>query len=94
MEEQVVQVHGEISYQHELAINTATRHEAAALLIARWLRLNSEEMSHGERLQYISALGRESDARDRAIERLGLNKDETPWAGVFDGTISQKGEKT
>ncbi len=86
-EAHVLEAHGRISYQHELAINSATRHEAAALLIARWLRLKSETMTHAERLSYITALARESDLRDKSIDRLNLDDDPQTLYGSLYGAV-------
>ena len=77
LESWTLQTHGQITVRHELCINSSTRHEISALLIARWLRLKFESMTHDERLKYVTALGRESDLRDRSVDRLNLDVDTT-----------------
>jgi hypothetical protein len=77
LESWTLQTHGKISVKHELAINSAARHEIAAMLINRWLRLRLETMTHDQRLKFVTALGRESDLRDRAVDRLNLDRDTT-----------------
>jgi hypothetical protein len=71
----VCEAHGEVDYKAALIIQSACRHEQAALLAQRWLRLSSETMSHGERLTYLQAIAAESDKRDRCIDRLRLTVD-------------------
>ncbi|NOY41576.1 MAG: hypothetical protein GXP26_07065 [Planctomycetes bacterium] len=65
----------EVDTRSALFIQSACRHEMAALLAQRWLRLSAETMSHGERLAYLQATASESDKRDRCVERLHLAKD-------------------
>src|SRR5438128_3636540 len=53
LERATTDVHGDVSLKAGLYINSALRHEQAALLAQRWLRLNGGSMSHGERLSYL-----------------------------------------
>jgi len=67
--------HGAVGWKEALFIQSACRHEQAAMLAQRWLRLECKNMSHTERLQYMTAIANESDKRDKCIERLKLDTD-------------------
>ncbi|MAT70667.1 MAG: hypothetical protein CMJ58_14210 [Planctomycetaceae bacterium] len=75
LEAVVIDAKGEVSFMDGAHINTASRHEQVALLAGRWLKLNAETMSHQERLQYLQAVARASEARDRALSALNLDRD-------------------
>lgn len=75
LEALTLQVHGMLGPKEELFIQSACRHEQAALLAQRWLRLKGDTMTHGERLQYLQAIAAESDKRDKCVERLKLDID-------------------
>ena len=75
LEKLVCEAHSTVDYKAALIIQSAARHEQAALLAQRWLRLSSDTMSHTERLTYLQAIASESDKRDRCIDRLKLDVD-------------------
>jgi hypothetical protein len=74
LEDEVLEVHGRVSLVHALAILTAMRWERHAVLAARWLRLEGEQMSPSDRLNYSREIARASAARDVAIKELGLTR--------------------
>lgn len=89
LEQETIQVHGKVSLGAELAINTACRFEATALLASRWLRLQGETMSAAERLSYLQAVGVASEKRDKAVDRLDLEKDtESLYGSLYGATVS------
>jgi len=73
LEALTMDVHGIVGAKEALLIQSSCRHEQAALLAQRWLRLEAHNMSHGERLQYLQAVAAESDKRDKCVERLNLD---------------------
>ena len=75
LETLVASVHGSIGSTADMFIQSACRHEQAALLAQRWLRLDAANMNHGERLAYLQAIASESDKRDKCVERLKLDRD-------------------
>lgn len=75
LEALVIECHGELDYKAQLIIQSACRHEQAALLAQRWLRISAETMSASERLQYLQAIANESDKRDKSISALKLDRD-------------------
>ncbi len=69
-----VEAHGELRPGHELAINTATRHEIVCRLAVRWLTEAKDKLSPTERLHFVSTMAKHSDLRDKAVERLRLEQ--------------------
>jgi hypothetical protein len=63
---------GQQSDATELTIQAALRHETTALLALRWLRLESEGMGIDTRLNLLATVAKATEARDRAIARLGI----------------------
>jgi hypothetical protein len=89
LEALVMEYHGELTFQSQLVIQSSCRHEQAALLAQRWLRLSAETMSHAERLSYLQAIANESDKRDRAIAMLRLDRDPQTLLGeLYSATTS------
>ena len=62
---------------------SAARHEGRALLAVRWLRERGQKMSDLERLAYLKEIGAATDARDRCLRALGLDKPVDPFAGLY-----------
>lgn len=73
-------------YQQALA-QSATRHETRALLASRWLRLHEKDLSHNDRLAFLKHVGDATDARDKCLQRMGLDKDNE--GNVFDALYSR-----
>ncbi|MBL9163124.1 MAG: hypothetical protein JNL18_10350 [Planctomycetaceae bacterium] len=73
LERAVVERHNELSLKHALLIQSACRHEQAALLAQRALRVDGDKMSVTDRLSYLTTIAAESDKRDRAVEKLNLD---------------------
>jgi cytosine/adenosine deaminase-related metal-dependent hydrolase len=61
-------------------INTATRWERTAQLLARWLRLRCDTMSDADRLAYATGIAKASECRDRAVRALNLDAEPDAWA--------------
>ncbi|HUY91387.1 MAG TPA: hypothetical protein VMV10_21795 [Pirellulales bacterium] len=95
LEAAVVTAHGEISLSMAHAVDTATRwfrHGQAALA---WLRQHEAEMSHDQRLSYSREIARAAAERDKAIERLRLDRDKTAidWSAFYARPMPQIGEQ-
>lgn len=81
LEDATVEVHGGISIPMAAAINTACRAETHAQLCARWLRREETNLDANQRLSYSAAIVKASEARDKAIDRLGIDKRQhDPWS--------------
>jgi hypothetical protein len=74
LEDHTYDTHGEVGLLHALAISTAVRWERHAALSARWLRLQGENMSDGDRLAYSRDVARASSERDKAVASLNLGQ--------------------
>lgn len=72
LEDAVVALRGEIAIVDAAAINTALRCERHALLCQKLLRDKWDELDHSERLSYSREITTASAARDKAIDRLGI----------------------
>ena len=77
LEAAVVAVHGEITLLAAARIQTAVRLETTCQLARRWLMEALSDLSEGERLAYLREIGRASIERDRVLQRLGLDANET-----------------
>jgi hypothetical protein len=74
IEQAVADVHGgSVSLYHAALIQTCIRWERHAMLIQRWLRLESDTMDAATRLAYSRDIARASAERDKALLTLGLN---------------------
>jgi hypothetical protein len=68
--------HGGVDLVQGGLILSATRHEARAGLLQRWLRDEGDSLPLADRLGLVREIGVATDARDRAVKALGL--DEAP----------------
>lgn len=75
LEAVVMEAKGKITFTDSCSINTAARWERHALLAGRWLNLHAETMNHDQRLAYSAAVGKASEARDKAIAALKLQQE-------------------
>lgn len=76
LEQRVGETHGgEVSLTKAALITTAARHEGRALLLSRYLALEGDGLKTLERMSLLDAIGRASDARDRVLEKLDLDRD-------------------
>jgi len=84
LESAVLAMHGEITPYHAALIQSATRHEARSMLAGRWLRLEGAKASLADRLSLLATVTNASDARDKCLEKLGLDKrpGANPWAAL------------
>ena len=77
LEQAVLEAHGEITLTMAHAIDTAARwfrHGQAALA---WLVDHEPDMDHAQRLAYSTAVAKAATERDRAVDRLVLDRDQT-----------------
>jgi hypothetical protein len=75
---------GEVSIVAAATIQSAVRHETVALLAARWLRQRAEAMTDADRLNYARAIAAASDARDKCIKTLGIERSKADvWAAIY-----------
>lgn len=72
VEAALVADHQVIDFTASCLVNRAARGEMAAGLAALWLRNASDELTHDQRLTYLTAIVRHTEARDRALTQLGL----------------------
>lgn len=80
LRETVAQDRGEIGVYHAALIQTACRHEARAQLLTRWLRkadAAGEKVGLLDRMAIMREIGAASDARDRSLRGLGLDRPNT-----------------
>lgn len=83
LEQAVVETHGSISLTHACLVATASRWERHAMLALRWLREQHAELTAAERLTYSREIATASANRDKAIERLRLDKEQSDWYGDY-----------
>jgi hypothetical protein len=75
VEQAVLALKGEISIVDAAAVNSILKWERHGLLAAHWLRKEADKLSAGDRLRFSEAIAKASDARDRNIRALGLDRD-------------------
>jgi hypothetical protein len=84
LEADVVQTHGMVSTTNAALIKSACLHEQHVLFCQRDLRALSPKITLSERLSLIAMISKETDARDRCIEKLKLDTDpQTIMAGLY-----------
>lgn len=66
--------HGGLMVAHKALIQSACRHEARAALVQYWLCERAKKMTDSDRLAYLREIGAASDARDRCLKALGLDR--------------------
>ena len=81
LENSVQDKEGEICLYNAALIQSSIRHEARAQLLTRWLRkpgkgsdAKQPGLSFMERLAVLREIGSASDARDKCLQRLGLDQ--------------------
>lgn len=84
LEKAVAATHGEVSLPHAALVTTICRHEGRALLFSRYLALEGDGIKLAERVSILEAIGRATDARDKAIKALDLaaSGDTDPWRQI------------
>jgi len=75
VEDAVLAAKGEIGIVDAAAINSILKWERHGLLAAHWLRHEADKLSPGDRLRFSEAIAKASDARDKSIRSLGLDRD-------------------
>jgi hypothetical protein len=88
LEAAAVDRYGELTLKAALLIQSVCRHEQAALLAQRWLRIHGDKMNHSEKLTYLTTVASESDRRDRAVDKLALDPAET--GSILDSLYGPK----
>ena len=80
LEQAVMQAKGEVNLLDAASIQTAVKWERHGELALRWLRLEGDTLKPTERLQFSREIARASAERDKALQALGLDKDNrAPW---------------
>lgn len=74
LETRVSQAHGEVSLGHAALVTTVCRHEGRALLLSRYLALEGDGLKLMDRVSVLESIGRATDARDKAIAALKLQR--------------------
>ena len=77
---------GRLELYQEACLQSAVRHETRALLVARWLRLAGDELDIDKRISLLRDLSNATDARDRCLKELGLDK--SPAADDWPAVIT------
>ena len=85
LEQAVVDRHGDLSTYHAATVQTACRHECRALLWQRWLRERAATMATMELLAVTKEIAAASDARDRCLRSLGIDKGAPSVASLLFG---------
>lgn len=92
LEDTLTDAYGETTIYQAALINSACRHERRAMLAERWFRLSNGELSLADKLQLHKTISDASDARDKCLERLQLNVNESdPWEGLSAPGIAHNG---
>lgn len=86
LEDAVIASKGEVSLTDAAAILTATKWERHSQLALRWLRV-AEKLTPTEQLTFSREVARASTERDKAIERLRLDRDSRDT--LFDSLYSR-----
>lgn len=71
--ELLVETSGEVTTYAEAVLQSAIRHETRAMLAARYLRVQ-DDLKLEQKLTLLDAICKATDARDKCLERLGLNR--------------------
>lgn len=74
---------GKVTTRDSLAINAAQRHELRAVLLHRRYRLEGGNLTVEQEAMLLREIGRATDARDRAIDRLRLDAEASPQAAAL-----------
>lgn len=77
LETESLSVHGELSILHRALINSACRHEQRAQLLQRWLRKEAGTLKTMDKATLLAQQSAATDQRDKCLERLGLDRDES-----------------
>lgn len=75
VEQALIDLKGEINIVDAAAVNSILKWERHGLLAAHWLRHQVDELSAADRLRFSEAIAKASDARDKSIRALGLDRD-------------------
>lgn len=84
IENAILDTHGEITPFAAALIQSACRHEGKALLVQRYMR-QCPDATIAEKLSMLAAIGNATDARDKCLEKMGLDRTPTkanPWSAL------------
>ena len=87
MEDCCLDTHGEVSLTHAACIQTVLRWERHAALAQRWLVKAGDDLSPADRLKFSEQIAKASSARDKALARLQLDRDDA--ATIIDSLYSK-----
>lgn len=80
LEDTVLAAKGRIDLADAASINTALKWEKHGALAQRWLTTQYNELKPADRLTFSREVARASTERDKALQALGLAKDNRlPW---------------
>jgi hypothetical protein len=84
LDDAIVSKHGEISLVNAARKQSVLRHEGRAALLAAYLREQEAELSLADRMALLREISQASDARDKALAALDIDKptDSDPWAAL------------
>ncbi|MEX0938534.1 MAG: hypothetical protein WDZ59_11800 [Pirellulales bacterium] len=86
LEDEVLDVHGEVGLYHSGLCQTAARNEIIALLLQRWLREDGE-LDTEAKSRLLDRIANASARRDAAVKQLGIDRRRTTDA--FSRIIEQ-----
>jgi len=68
-------------------IQSACRHEIRALLSQKWMR-DKEDLTSDQALTFLREISLATDARDKCLRALGLDRPPDAWRTVLDGQVA------
>src|SRR5262245_1088337 len=77
----VCATYGEMTKYQAALVQSACRHEGRALLLTRWLRVETG-LTLLERMAVLKEIGNATDSRDRCLKSIGLDsspRTSNPW---------------
>uniref|UniRef100_A0A7C2K054 Uncharacterized protein n=1 Tax=Schlesneria paludicola TaxID=360056 RepID=A0A7C2K054_9PLAN len=76
--EEVIARTGEMSVYSAAVLQSLVRHETRCQLLTRWLRIEGDKLTVLDRSALLRDISSATDARDKCLERLGLDKSALP----------------
>jgi len=74
VQDEILSRDGGATLYQEALLQSACRHEQRAMLAARWLRVGGDSLPLSEKLALTKAVCDATDARDKCLDRLGLDR--------------------
>jgi len=92
IEDLLLEIKGEVSLIDAASVQTALRWERHGLLCQRWLTKEFKTLSPSDRLNFSREIARASGERDKALDRLGIDKlTIDPWAALDAPPVNPEG---